>query len=69
MNESRPQCWPYLLLGCVGGSAGLVFLCTICLFGSFALLGLLAPNFGVKAIVLRIDSPGCKLQRPIDLRF
>ncbi|MFQ5596034.1 MAG: signal peptide peptidase SppA [Anaerolineae bacterium] len=44
MNELRPRRWPYLMLGCVVGSLGVVFLCTIFFFGSFALIGRLAPE-------------------------
>jgi len=44
MNEWRPRRWPYLLLGCVVGFFGVASLCTIFFFGSFAVIGRLAPE-------------------------
>lgn len=58
MNQPRPQRWPYILLGCVGGSIGLVFLCTICIFGSFAVLGALAPEVEPAASTAGFPSVG-----------
>lgn len=44
MNESQPQRWPYALLGCVGGAAGVVLLCAVCFFGGTALLAAALPD-------------------------
>lgn len=53
MNESRLQRWPYLLLGCLGGGVGVVFLCILCFAGSAALLAASLPDVepGGQAIV------------------
>ncbi|MFQ5858212.1 MAG: signal peptide peptidase SppA [Anaerolineae bacterium] len=58
MNESRPQRWPYILLGGVGGAMGVVFLCTLCFFGGVALLSLLVPDIEPAEDTLAFSSLG-----------
>ena len=43
MNASQPQRWPYLLLGCIGGVAGVLFLCALCFLSGVALMRVSAP--------------------------
>ena len=47
MNEPQPQRWPYLLVGCIGGAVGVLFLCALLFVLPVVLLGRLAP--GVEA--------------------
>lgn len=43
MNAPQPQRWPYLLLGCIGGGAGVILLCVLCFLSGIALMRVLTP--------------------------
>lgn len=58
MNESQAQRWPYALLGCVGGAAGVVLLCTVCFLGSIALFGATLPDIEAPAGTAGFPSTG-----------
>jgi len=58
MSESQPQRWPYLLLGCIGGAVGVLFLCALIFLLPVLLLGRRAPTFEAPSEVLLYPAVG-----------